>query len=72
MTKHRVEVATEDNLFLVKCPEFQGSHSYGPSLDEALKNMKEAIACCDNTPEDKIYEKELEVIHVSKEEWEKS
>ena len=71
MTKHKVEVCQDDNVFLVKCSEFQGCHSYGPSLDEALKNLKEAIACCDNTPEHKMYEKELEVIHISKEEWEK-
>lgn len=36
----------EDGYFIVSCPTFAGCHSYGKTMDEALKNIKEAIQLC--------------------------
>ena len=36
----------EDNYFIVSCPVFKGCHSYGESVEEALKNIKEVIEMC--------------------------
>jgi len=30
----------------VTCPLFKGCHSYGETIDEALKNIKEVIEMC--------------------------
>ena len=35
-----------DGVFVVECPIFKGCRSYGDSLEEALKNIEEAIAAC--------------------------
>lgn len=35
-----------DGVFIVDCPVFQGCHSYGKTLDEALENIREAIQVC--------------------------
>ena len=35
-----------DGVFVVECPIFKGCRSYGHSLEEALKNIEEAIAAC--------------------------
>ena len=36
----------EDGVFVVSCPAIPGCHSQGTTRDEALKNIKEAIALC--------------------------
>ncbi len=36
----------EDGFFIVSCPMFKGCHSYGKTIDEALKNIREVIEMC--------------------------
>jgi len=36
----------EDDIYIVSCPSFQGCHSYGKTIDEALTNIKEVIEMC--------------------------
>lgn len=36
----------EDDFYVVECPLFSGCYSQGKTLDEALKNIKEAIILC--------------------------
>jgi predicted RNase H-like HicB family nuclease len=36
----------EDGRFVVNCPSLQGCYSQGETIDEALKNIKEAILLC--------------------------
>ena len=36
----------EDNVYIVSCPVFKGCHSYGKTVDEALKNIHEVIEMC--------------------------
>ena len=36
----------EDGTFLVECPKFKGCRSYGENIEEAIKNIKEAIETC--------------------------
>jgi predicted RNase H-like HicB family nuclease len=36
----------EDNIFIISCPVFKGCHSYGKTIDEALKNIEEVIEMC--------------------------
>lgn len=36
----------EDGVFIVSCPVFKGCHSYGYTIDEAMKNITEAIELC--------------------------
>ncbi len=36
----------EDGGFIVSCPALPGCHSQGESQEEALENIKEAIAGC--------------------------
>lgn len=33
----------EDGLYIVSCPLFKGCHSWGKSIDEAMKNIREVI-----------------------------
>ncbi len=41
----------QDGTFLVECPMFKGCRSYGDNIDEAIKNIKEAIEdCIDEEP----------------------
>ncbi|MBF0202462.1 MAG: type II toxin-antitoxin system HicB family antitoxin [Desulfamplus sp.] len=35
-----------DDMFIVTCPVFKGCHSYGYTIDEAIKNITEAIGSC--------------------------
>ena len=53
MKKHYPVIIEQDNdgIFIVECPLFKGCRSYGYSIDEALKNIREAIeACIDEEP----------------------
>jgi len=36
----------EDGYYIVSCPFFKGCHSYGETIDEALKNIREVIEMC--------------------------
>ena len=36
----------EDEYYIVSCPSFRGCHSYGKTIDEALKNIREVIDMC--------------------------
>ena len=36
----------EDGIYIVSCPSFQGCHSYGKTVDEALANIREVIEMC--------------------------
>lgn len=36
----------EDGVFIVSCPTFQGCHSYGATIEEALDNIREVIEMC--------------------------
>jgi len=36
----------EDGVFIISCLSFNGCHSYGKTIDEALSNIREAIDLC--------------------------
>jgi predicted RNase H-like HicB family nuclease len=36
----------EDGVYIVSCPYFQGCHSYGKTIDEAMINIKAVIEIC--------------------------
>lgn len=36
----------KDGVFIVECPVFQGCRSYGQTVEEAIENIREAIAVC--------------------------
>jgi predicted RNase H-like HicB family nuclease len=36
----------EDGIYIVNCPNFKGCHSYGKTIAEAIKNIKEVIEMC--------------------------
>ena len=36
----------EDGVYIVGCPIFQGCRSYGETIEDAMENIKEAIALC--------------------------
>ena len=43
---HVIIKQDEDGYFVGKVPELQGCHSQGKTLDELMKNIKEAIELC--------------------------
>jgi predicted RNase H-like HicB family nuclease len=36
----------EDNVYIVSCPAIKGCHSYGNTIEEAMKNLREVIEIC--------------------------
>ena len=45
----------EDGIYIVSCPSFQGCHSFGKTVDEALKNIREVIdMCLEETPANEL------------------
>jgi len=36
----------EDNIYIVSCPAFKGCHSYGSTIEEAMKNLREVVEIC--------------------------
>lgn len=36
----------EDGIYIVSCPAFNGCHSYGKTVEEAIKNIREVIDMC--------------------------
>jgi predicted RNase H-like HicB family nuclease len=41
-----VIIEQDETGFVVSCPVFKGCYSQGNTIDEALKNIKEAIELC--------------------------
>ena len=42
--EYRIKVEPdEDGVFIASCPDIQGCYSYGRTLDEAFKNIADAI-----------------------------
>ncbi|MGB4284243.1 MAG: type II toxin-antitoxin system HicB family antitoxin [Bacteroidales bacterium] len=41
-----VIIEQDDTGYVVSCPSFHGCYSQGDTIDEALKNIKEAIELC--------------------------
>jgi len=55
--QHHVPVVIEqdeDGVFIVSVPTLQGCHSYGHTIDEAMKNISEAVLLClqDDAPKE--------------------
>lgn len=48
MNKHFPIVIEQDpdGIFIVDCPIFKGCRSYGETIEQAIENIKEAIAVC--------------------------
>jgi len=44
----------EGNYFIVSCPVFKAYRSYGESVEEALKNIKEVIEMCVEEEREKV------------------
>ncbi len=46
--KHYPVIIEQDKegVFIVSCPSFQGCHSYGYTVNEAIENIREAILAC--------------------------
>lgn len=49
--KHKIHLPIlieqdEDKVYIVSCPTFKGCHSYGNTIDEAMKNIEEVIMMC--------------------------
>jgi len=36
----------EDGMFIVSCPQFNGCHTCGKTIDEALSRIQEVITLC--------------------------
>jgi predicted RNase H-like HicB family nuclease len=36
----------EDGKYIVSCPSFKGCHSFGKTIEEAMKNIREVIEMC--------------------------
>lgn len=52
-----------DGVFILECPLFKGCRSYGYTIEEAMDNIKEAIALC-LEEEEIVPEKELMFIGI--------
>ena len=65
--KHKVILENESNgRFSVHCPELPGCHSWGETEEEAIENIKEAIAGYMEVVEERIERarKEMKVLEV--------
>lgn len=52
----------QDGRFNVSCPELEGCHSFGDTIEEAKKNIAEAIALyLQDVPEEEISSIRLKV-----------
>lgn len=49
-----VIIEQDGNGYVVSCPMFKGCYSQGKTIDEALKNIKEAIELCIDEEENPI------------------
>ncbi len=55
--QHHVPIVIEqdeDGVFIVSVPTLTGCHSYGHTIDEAMRNITEAAVLClqDETPKE--------------------
>ena len=41
-----IEMMDEDGYYIVSCPLFKGCRSYGETIGETLKNIREVIDIC--------------------------
>ncbi|QSQ09459.1 hypothetical protein H0A61_01822 [Koleobacter methoxysyntrophicus] len=46
MKSYPVIIEQDGDGYVVSCPVFRGCYSQGSTIDEALKNIKEAIELC--------------------------
>ncbi|WP_242841745.1 type II toxin-antitoxin system HicB family antitoxin [Desulfitibacter alkalitolerans] len=46
MKSYPIIIEQDETGYIVSCPAFEGCYSQGDSIDEALKNIKEAIELC--------------------------
>lgn len=46
MKSYPVIIEQEGTGYIVTCPSFRGCYSQGDTIEEALKNIKEAIELC--------------------------
>ncbi|MEI7826717.1 MAG: type II toxin-antitoxin system HicB family antitoxin [Euryarchaeota archaeon] len=47
MGERQIVIRKDDaDCFIATCPSLKGGHSYGATLEEALENIKECIALC--------------------------
>lgn len=58
--------ADQTGGYWVFCPLFQGCYSQGETVDEALENIKEAIALCsdENGKQEKVGDVSLHLVRV--------
>ena len=55
----------EEGGYIVSCPALPGCHSQGETIEEALKNIKEAIiGCLESLAEERIKQLKGEVVEV--------
>ena len=53
--KHYPVIIEQDgNGYVISCPIFKGCYSQGDTIDEALKNIKEAIELCIDEEENPV------------------
>lgn len=46
MKSYPVIIEQDGDGYVISCPVFKGCYSQGNTIDEALKNIKEAIELC--------------------------
>ncbi len=54
MKSYPVIIEQDGTGYIVTCPSFKGCYSQGDTIDEALKNIKEAIELCLDDEENPI------------------
>ncbi len=54
LESYPVIIEQDGNGYVVSCPMFKGCYSQGKTIDEALKNIKEAIELCVDEEESPI------------------
>ena len=54
MKSYPVIIEQDETGFVVSCPVFKGCYSQGNTIDEALKNIKEAIELCIDDEENPV------------------
>ena len=66
--KHNIPIVVEkdeDGFYVVECTLFRGCYSQGKTLDEAIKNVKEAIDICLEEKENKALLKDYNPKEIS-------
>lgn len=52
--KRMVQWSDEDQVYIASAPEIQGCRTHGDTLEEAWRNLEEAIELCIEVDEDSI------------------